>query len=355
MNVAARLEQAAQPDDILIGSDDASARRRAVDWCELIERLELKGKAEPVRGLPADLVRVTTGELSQPGSRRRWSAESGELKRLRDAFDNVASDAVVPAVHGARLGRRRKVPSGLGVSAHASMTSPLFTGRCLSYGEGITYWPVVEIVKQAGRAGAAIRRDRTPCARSARREPTDVGGNARGNRMGVSQAARGQEAQEEPLVMPVRRHPVGRGDAFSSLSSMSRISRAGHRYCSCAWPAGAAREATELGWRQAGTRPACCWSRSPQQETDELLVEAPGKAPAGRAAAGTDPPWPPTEIRSFVEEMLALVRNRPTARWRSRPTIQALLGRAPRPARPSRTAACSSAARSRARSSTAAP
>ena len=48
VNVAARLEQAAQPGEILIGEETFALVRDAVE-AEAVEPLELKGKEEPVR------------------------------------------------------------------------------------------------------------------------------------------------------------------------------------------------------------------------------------------------------------------------------------------------------------------
>ena len=78
-------------------------------------------------------------------------------------------------------------------------------GRCLPYGEGITYWPVVEVVKQLAVlpsdpvAAAAIR---SLLGESDRRDERGR------DRLGVPQAARGAGAAGSG----VRRHAVGRGD-----------------------------------------------------------------------------------------------------------------------------------------------
>ncbi len=147
VNVAARLEQAAQPDDILIGSETLQHLVDAVT-VELVERLELKGKAEPLDAYRLLSVRATTG-----GVARRVGApmvgRSRQLKMLRDAFDNVASERschLFTVLGSAGVGKTRLVSEFLRTLDDVAVVH----GRCLSYGEGITYWPVVEVVKQAG-------------------------------------------------------------------------------------------------------------------------------------------------------------------------------------------------------------
>ena len=161
VNVAARLEQAAQPDDILIGSETLQHLVDAVT-VELIERLELKGKAEPLDAYRLISVRATTGGVARPAA-APMVGRTRQLKMLRDAFDNVASERschLFTVLGSAGVGKTRLVSEFLRTLDDVAVVH----GRCLSYGEGITYWPVVEVVKQAGRTRAALRRDRTPCA-----------------------------------------------------------------------------------------------------------------------------------------------------------------------------------------------
>ena len=141
VNVAARLEQAAQPGEILIGEATLALRRDGVE-VEAVEPLELKGKADPVAAWR--LVAVT-GE-----ARRRHDApmvgRKTELRRLRDAHEQAVRDRscqLFTVLGAAGVGKSRlayEFLKGLGATA--------LRGRCLSYGEGITYWPVVEVLQQ---------------------------------------------------------------------------------------------------------------------------------------------------------------------------------------------------------------
>ena len=114
VNVAARLEQAAQPDDILIGSETLQLLGDAVT-VELVERLELKGKAEPLDAYRLISVRATTGAVA---ARRRThgrpnAAAEDAPRRLRQRRQR----ALVPLVHRARIGGRGKDTSRVGVPA----------------------------------------------------------------------------------------------------------------------------------------------------------------------------------------------------------------------------------------------
>jgi len=146
VNVAARLEQAAAPGEVLLGDLTYRLVRDAVE-VEPVEPLELKGKAEPV---PAYRL------LGQPKAASRVASEHGplvgrerELGLLLAAF----SDAV--SVGRSRLATIFGSP-GMGKSrlaeelmAQVDRAATVVRGRCLSHGRGITFWPVLEIVRKA--------------------------------------------------------------------------------------------------------------------------------------------------------------------------------------------------------------
>ena len=147
VNTAARLEAAAEPDQILIGDETHRLVRDAV-VAEPVERLTLKGKAEPVPALR--LLEVVSG-VGQP--RRallsRMVGRERELEDLTRAFARAAEDRsclLYTVLGAAGEGKTRLVEEFLsGVDGSASVVR----GRCLPYGEGITYWPVVEAVREA--------------------------------------------------------------------------------------------------------------------------------------------------------------------------------------------------------------
>jgi class 3 adenylate cyclase/tetratricopeptide (TPR) repeat protein len=155
VNVAARLEQAADTREVLLGDLTYRLVRDAVD-VEAIEPLTLKGKAEPV---PAyRLLGVRAGE----GAARRQDAEmvgrEAEFAILTStlAEARAASAArTITVVGDAGVGKTRLTREFLdGVAAEAVVLK----GRCLPYGDGITFWPLIEVVREA----ADIAEDDSP-------------------------------------------------------------------------------------------------------------------------------------------------------------------------------------------------
>jgi class 3 adenylate cyclase/tetratricopeptide (TPR) repeat protein len=147
VNVAARLEQHAAPGEILLGDVTYSLARTAIE-ANSVEPLELKGKADRV---PAwRLLRVREVVSGVP---RRWHTlmvgREREFARLRRVFDSAVDEVACrlsTVIGSAGVGKSRLVEefvSDLGAEA------AILRGRCLPYGQGITYFPVVEAIKRA--------------------------------------------------------------------------------------------------------------------------------------------------------------------------------------------------------------
>jgi class 3 adenylate cyclase/tetratricopeptide (TPR) repeat protein len=146
VNVAARLEQVAAPGEVLLGQSTYRLVRDAVE-AERVTPLVLKGK-----GVPVVAYRLGQVDPGAPGHARRQDApivgREPELRLLAWVYERVVSTRsshLLTVLGQAGMGKTRLV--GEGVAALAGAT--VLRGRCLSYGEGITYWPVAEIVRQA--------------------------------------------------------------------------------------------------------------------------------------------------------------------------------------------------------------
>ena len=147
VNVAARLEQAAAPGEILLGPKTMRLLRGAVTT-EGLEPLELKGKADGVAAFR--LVSVDAEELP-----RRLDAplvgRQRELRLLGGAWERAVTERacmLFTLLGAAGVGKSRLAAEFL-----AETDATIVRGRCLSYGEGITYWPVTEIVLQLAQRG----------------------------------------------------------------------------------------------------------------------------------------------------------------------------------------------------------
>jgi class 3 adenylate cyclase/tetratricopeptide (TPR) repeat protein len=141
VNVAARLEQAAKPGAILIGEETLRLVRGSVE-VEPVEPLALKGKAEPVPAFTLESVRAEP-ERSHGTQFVGRDLESATLAQAWERARERPRCELVTVVGEPGVGKSRLVGEVLG-----SLDARVVRGRCLPYGEGITYWPVVEVVKQ---------------------------------------------------------------------------------------------------------------------------------------------------------------------------------------------------------------
>ncbi len=142
VNVAARLEQAASPGEILLGEDTFALVRDAVT-VERIDAVNAKGKTDPVPAVR--LIEVTAGAA---GFARHLDApmvgRERELALLRSAFQRTVSDQAcqlftVLGVGG--VGKSRLMAAFVDELGDRAI---VLRGRCLPYGEGITFYPLAE-------------------------------------------------------------------------------------------------------------------------------------------------------------------------------------------------------------------
>lgn len=152
VNLAARLEQAAGTGEILIGASTAELVGAAVR-SEAVPPLTLKGKRDPVPAFR--VLELVAGAAMFPRSTTTpFVGREIELAQLERALA-TATERRIPqlatVVGPPGIGKSRLVGELVG-RAHARVLA----GHCLSYGEGITYWPLAEIVAQIGDVRAAL-------------------------------------------------------------------------------------------------------------------------------------------------------------------------------------------------------
>jgi class 3 adenylate cyclase/tetratricopeptide (TPR) repeat protein len=155
VNAAARLQASAPTGAVLIGPET----HRLVVSAVRVRRhgdLELRGKTGRMRtwrveGLAPDRLRLRRGAGTEMVGRRR------ELQALRRRFEAAvqARRCVVTTVLGpAGIGKSRLVRQ---LVSEVEPGARIVVGRCLPYGEGITYWPLKEIVDDLGGVGSLER------------------------------------------------------------------------------------------------------------------------------------------------------------------------------------------------------
>jgi class 3 adenylate cyclase len=156
VNLAAKLEEVAPTGRVLMGQATYRLVKDAVR-VEPADEIVLSGAT---RSLSAFELREVIG--GAPGVARRLESplvgREEELRALLDAFDKVGrtrSCQLVTIAGPAGVGKTRLVAEAL---AQISETATVVRGRCLPYGEGITFWPLAEAVKQA----AAVTEDDAP-------------------------------------------------------------------------------------------------------------------------------------------------------------------------------------------------
>jgi class 3 adenylate cyclase len=148
VNVAARLEQAADPGDILVGERSASLVSGAFEFAPRM-RVEAKGKPEGVEC--RKLVRALS--LMRPrglaGLRPTFVGRDEELARLREEFGDTVADRrprLVTIMGDAGIGKTRLMRELWAWLGQAAPDALRRTGRCPSYGHARAYRPIAEIL-----------------------------------------------------------------------------------------------------------------------------------------------------------------------------------------------------------------
>src|SRR5829696_3136305 len=143
--VAQRLEATAAAGEILAGDATIRLVRDAVS-VEPVPALELKGKSEPV-----DAWRLLDVEPEAAGLARRLDSplvgRGPELDALLAELEHVLADRscrIVTIVGEPGVGKSRLAAELVSLAGEGAL---VLEGRCLPYGSGITYWPLVEIVR----------------------------------------------------------------------------------------------------------------------------------------------------------------------------------------------------------------
>jgi class 3 adenylate cyclase/tetratricopeptide (TPR) repeat protein len=146
VNTAARLEQAAGSGEVVLGDLTYRLARDQIE-VEFMPPLTLKGKAEPV---PAyRLIGVSQQTAAAHSSGTPFVGREEEMGRLAGALAEavtVRGARMITVVGDAGVGKSRLIRE---FGTVASQEARLVRGRCLPYGDGITFWPLAEVVREA--------------------------------------------------------------------------------------------------------------------------------------------------------------------------------------------------------------
>jgi class 3 adenylate cyclase len=147
-NVAARLEQAAEPGTVLVGETTYAAARHAFEF-DPPAALALKGKGEPVTARRVTAVAADPSR-GRGGLRAELIGRDRELRTLVDLLDEAVETErprMVLLNGPAGIGKSRLVQEFVRSASIGNPDTVVLRGRCLPAGHGITYWALGEILR----------------------------------------------------------------------------------------------------------------------------------------------------------------------------------------------------------------
>jgi class 3 adenylate cyclase/tetratricopeptide (TPR) repeat protein len=161
VNVAARLQQGAEPGEVVVGPLTEQLTRKVIEY-QPHDPVTAKGKSTPLAAFRAVKARTQVPEQARgvAGLHAVLVGRDRELRLLLDIFARTAADRkahLFTLVGAAGVGKSRLVTEAL--SALTSSGARVVRGRCLPYGRGITYWPLIEIVRDDTGITLADERD----------------------------------------------------------------------------------------------------------------------------------------------------------------------------------------------------
>ena len=291
VGVAARLEQSASADEIVVGEVAA----RLIDHAARLESLgllEIKGKREPVQTFRlveiAPVAPAFERRLDAPlvGRKRELAALRRSLKR---AVEGGAARVVV-AIGPPGVGKSRLAAE---LTRRAKGVTTLW-GRCLSYGDGITYWPLREALRKRGRATSATPFSRLSRPRHRRRRRRSPGSSASSARRGARRARSLLVFDDvhwaEPTLLELVDHLADKGEGQSS-SSASRARSSARRIPSSSQHAETSTASSSTPSRRTTPRPSSTGSAA--ASSNRTSGRASSRPPrATRSSSSSSSPLP---------------------------------------------------------------
>jgi class 3 adenylate cyclase/tetratricopeptide (TPR) repeat protein len=148
INMAARMEQLAEPGTTYI-TEDTFRLTEGFFRFEALGQKEVKGKDKPLRiyRVIAPSTRKTRFDVSAEQGLTRFIGRERELELVIDSFERAKSGRgqAVSIVGEAGVGKSRLLYEFRKAVANEDTT--FLEGKCLSYGRGVAYQPIIEVLK----------------------------------------------------------------------------------------------------------------------------------------------------------------------------------------------------------------
>ncbi|HEY6469230.1 MAG TPA: adenylate/guanylate cyclase domain-containing protein [Candidatus Dormibacteraeota bacterium] len=160
VNTASRIQTEATPGTVLVGDETQAASEAAVVYEDAGQRT-LKGVSEPVQLWRAlRVVALRGGAEKSEGLEAPFIGRDRELRLMKDLFHASAEERkahLVSVVGIAGIGKSRLCWEFFKYIDGIQDVVYTHRGRCLAYGEGVTYWALAEMVRM--RAGISEAED----------------------------------------------------------------------------------------------------------------------------------------------------------------------------------------------------
>src|SRR5205823_14859506 len=154
VNTASRVQSAADPGTVLVGESTRRATEQTIVYAEA-GSFELKGKEGLTPLWKAQrVVSGLRGSLKSQGLEAPFVGRDRELRQIKDLFHTTAEErkAHLVSVTGiAGIGKSRLAWEFYKYFDGIAETVYWHRGRCLPYGEGVTYWALADMVRMRCR------------------------------------------------------------------------------------------------------------------------------------------------------------------------------------------------------------
>jgi class 3 adenylate cyclase/tetratricopeptide (TPR) repeat protein len=154
VNTSSRIQSSAEPGAVFVGETTRRTTEASIVY-EDAGTFELKGKTEPMHLWRATrVVAGVGGAMKSEGLEAPFVGRDRELRLMKELFHASADEGKAQLVSVVGMGGIGKSRLGWEFYKYSDGLQKDFwwhRGRCLAYGEGVTYWPLVEMIR--GRAG----------------------------------------------------------------------------------------------------------------------------------------------------------------------------------------------------------